>query len=115
MPAPAVLFVISNIVIPIGPIIAPAIVGGIMIKGFLIIFATCNIDVPTPKAINPPIPFSLYIIESKLIILAEHPIAAAPAANPFIDNIKAIVTLGIGAVNDQPIITSTSTPNIIGL
>src|SRR5699024_10826403 len=115
MPAPAVLFVISNIVIPIGPIIAPAIVGGIMIKGFLIMFATCNIDVPTHKAINPPIPFSLQLIEAKPIISAEHPNAAAPAAKPSKDNIKAIATHEIGAVNDQPIKTATSTPIIIGL
>src|SRR5699024_8965943 len=46
IPAPAALFVIFNQTVAKGTRIIPATVGGISIKGFLMMFGTCNMEVP---------------------------------------------------------------------
>src|SRR5699024_231918 len=48
------------------------------------------------------------------IICAEQPTAAAPAASPSMDSIKAIAALEIGAVSAQPINTATRMPMMKG-
>ena len=48
MPAPIGEFSSLKIIVENGPSIAEAIVGGIKIFGFLIIFGICNILVPSP-------------------------------------------------------------------
>src|SRR5699024_3045782 len=112
MPAPDGLFVNPNQTDAKGARTAPATVGGIIINGFLIMLATCNIDVRKPCANSPPMPLSRYLETAKPIICAEQPTAAAPAANPANESMRAIATLEIGAVNAHPIKTATRIPII---
>ena len=58
IPDPTALLSIWKIEVEIGPKIALAKVGGSHIQGFLIIFGICNIEVPIPCEMKPPIPFS---------------------------------------------------------
>lgn len=78
MPAPVGMFSMRNTAADSEPTIALAIIGGIQMRGFFIIFGSCSIDVPNPWDNRPFNLFSRYELTAKPIIFAAQPATAAP-------------------------------------
>ena len=67
-------------------------------------------DVPSPWAIRPPIPFSRKLMTANPTICALHPTVEAPAASPESPNEIARAALLIGSVRIIPMTTETAMP-----
>lgn len=114
MPAPMLLLVILSRQVETGPNIALVIMEGSQMIGRLTILGTWSMLVPIPWDIRPLMPFSLKEPTAKPTILAQQPIAAAPAASPSSFNIMQRAALEMGAVRAMPTTTEIITPIMKG-
>ena len=96
--------------VAMGPVTAEASVGASQMRGFLIMFGTCSMEVPMPCAKKPPQPLSRKLMTAKPIICAQQPATAAPPARPVKPSAAQMAALEIGSVNATPTMTETRMP-----
>ena len=110
MPDPAEIFSRRKRQVARGPVTMEAKVGGSQMRGFFTIFPIWSMEVPSPWARSPPVPFSRKLKMAKPIIWAQQPAVAAPPASPSKFSMMQIAALLIGRVRAMPIRADTRMP-----
>ena len=110
MPEPVALFGMEKRQVEIGPRMALVTMAGSQMTGLRMIFGICSMEVPSPCAASPPIPFSRKEATAKPIMFEAQPTAAAPAAMPLKFKEIPMAAELMGSVRAIPMRTDTMIP-----